>query len=98
MGRDRGGIAHALRSVTARTLVIAVDSDRLFHPNELWNIADNVRGAFYREVHSDHGHDGFLIERDQVARLIREFIDRYRGGHEEYEPGSASNRWVQSIQ
>lgn len=98
VGRDRGGIAHALRSVTARTLVIAVDSDRLFHPNELWNIADNVRGAFYREVHSDHGHDGFLIERDQVARLIREFIDRYRGGHEEYEPGSASNRWVQSIQ
>ena len=30
IGRDRGGIAEALRQITAQSLIVSVDSDRLF--------------------------------------------------------------------
>ncbi len=76
VGRDRGGVREALRSVTAQTLVVAVDSDRLFVPEQVWQIAEDVPGAFYREIHSDHGHDGFLIEHDQMSALLDEFLNQ----------------------
>ncbi len=75
IGRDRGGVREALKRVTARALVVAVDSDRLFFPDQAWEVAEGVRGAFYREIHSDHGHDGFLIEHDQMTRLLDEFLN-----------------------
>ena len=76
IGRDRGGVREALAGVTARTLVIAVDSDRLFDPAQSWQIAEGVAGAYYREIHSDHGHDGFLIESDQMTRVLDEFLNQ----------------------
>ena len=75
VGRDRGGVAQALKAVTARTLVVAVDSDRLFFPEQVWQMASGIPGAFYREIHSDHGHDGFLIEHDQLTSLLNEFLN-----------------------
>ena len=75
VGRDRGGVAEALKSVTARTLAVAVDSDRLFYPEQVWQMASGISGAFYREIHSDHGHDGFLIESDQLTALLDEFLN-----------------------
>lgn len=76
LGRDRGGVANALASITARGLVVAVDSDRLFPPAQSERIAAHVTGAGpVRTVHSDYGHDGFLIEEDRVGALVREFLD-----------------------
>ncbi|MDC4233510.1 homoserine O-acetyltransferase [Actinomyces sp. B33] len=75
VGRDRGGVREALSRVTARTLVVAVDSDRLFFPEQVWQMAAGISGAYYREIHSDHGHDGFLIESDQVTALFDEFLN-----------------------
>lgn len=74
IGRDRGGQREALKRVTAQTLVVAVDSDRLFFPEQVWQMADGIKGAYYREIHSDHGHDGFLIESDQLTALLDEFL------------------------
>ncbi|WP_165217376.1 homoserine O-acetyltransferase [Schaalia sp. ZJ1691] len=74
IGRDRGGQQEALRLVTARTLVIAVDSDRLFSPDQVWQMADGIHGAYYREIHSANGHDGFLIESGQTTGFINEFL------------------------
>lgn len=76
IGRDRGGVSEALRRVAARTLVVAVDSDRLFFPEQSWQIAAGVPGAYYREIHSEHGHDGFLIESDQMSRFLDEFLNQ----------------------
>jgi homoserine O-acetyltransferase len=75
LGRDRGGVRAALGSVTARALVIAVDSDRLFPPAQSERIADGIPGATLRTIHSDYGHDGFLIEEDLVGAYVREFLD-----------------------
>lgn len=76
IGRDRGGSREALGRVTAQTLVVAVDSDRLFYPEQVWQMADGIKNAYYREIHSDHGHDGFLIENDQLTALLDEFLNQ----------------------
>ncbi|WP_237689237.1 homoserine O-acetyltransferase MetX [Cellulomonas fulva] len=75
LGRDRGGVDNALSQVTARGLVIAVDTDRLFPVAQSERIAEHVPGAGpVRVVHSDYGHDGFLIEADQVGAHVADFL------------------------
>ncbi|WP_309135249.1 homoserine O-acetyltransferase [Cellulomonas sp.] len=75
LGRDRGGVEAALAQVTARGLVVAVDSDRLFTPAQSERIAAGVPGAGpVRYVRSPYGHDGFLIEEDQVGALVTDFL------------------------
>ncbi|WP_127358367.1 homoserine O-acetyltransferase MetX [Actinacidiphila soli] len=73
IGRARGGTAAALRRVTARTLVAGVDSDRLYPLSQQAELAAGIPGADrLRVIESPYGHDGFLIETDQVAALVRE--------------------------
>lgn len=75
VGRGRGGVDRALSRVTARALVVAVDTDRLYLPSEADVIAAAVPGADgVRLVRSPYGHDGFLIEADQVGGLVRDFL------------------------
>ncbi|MFH5821944.1 homoserine O-acetyltransferase [Georgenia sp. AZ-5] len=75
VGRDRGGVEAALAQVQAETLVVAVDSDRLFFPAESERIAAAVpRSGPVAYVRSDHGHDGFLVEHDQVAATLGRFL------------------------
>ncbi|AEE44691.1 homoserine O-acetyltransferase [Cellulomonas fimi ATCC 484] len=75
LGRDRGGVAAALAQVTARALVVAVDSDRLFPPAQSERVAAGIPGAGpVATIHSDYGHDGFLIEEDQVGRVVAQFL------------------------
>lgn len=70
VGRGRGGVAQALARITARVAVVAVDSDRLYPPRLSREIADAVPAAGLHTVHSDYGHDGFLIEIEQVGQII----------------------------
>jgi homoserine O-acetyltransferase/O-succinyltransferase len=78
LGRDRGGLAAALRGINAEVLVAGVDSDRLYPIGEQHRLAHllGVKGDRARIVRSPHGHDGFLIERDQVGRMLGELLDR----------------------
>lgn len=73
VGRGRGGLERALGRVRAETLVIGVDSDRLFYPQEVRACAQVIPGAHYVEITSACGHDGFLIESDQVSDAICRF-------------------------
>ncbi|WP_425450796.1 homoserine O-acetyltransferase MetX [Xylanimonas oleitrophica] len=76
LGRDRGGVEAALSQITARTLVVAVDSDRLFPPAQSARVAAWVpRSEGLRIVTSDYGHDGFLIEFDQLGPIVRDFLE-----------------------
>lgn len=78
LGRDRGGVDNALSQITARALVVAVDTDRLFPVAQSERIAAHVPGAGpVRVVHSDFGHDGFLIEEDQVGVLVADFLTEH---------------------
>ncbi len=74
LGRDRGGIDVALRRITAPLTVAVVDSDRLYLPAEGARIATTPTARPMITIHSDHGHDGFLIEADQVAAVVRSAV------------------------
>lgn len=75
VGRDRGGVEAALAQITAEALVLAVDSDRLFFPAESERIARAIPGAGpVGTVRSPYGHDGFLIECQQVEALLGRFL------------------------
>ncbi|WP_083789799.1 homoserine O-acetyltransferase MetX [Thermomonospora curvata] len=75
VGRGRGGMAAALRRVTARTLVAGVDSDRLYPLYQQQELAAGIPGADrLRVIESPAGHDGFLIEIEQVGALIEELL------------------------
>lgn len=77
IGRGRGGTTAALRRVTARTLVAGVDSDRLYPLYQQEEIAAGIPGSDHlRVIGSEFGHDGFLVETDQVAALVRELLPR----------------------
>jgi homoserine O-acetyltransferase len=80
IARDRGSVAAALDAVTARTLVVGIDSDRLFPVEGQEVIAHGIRGNIDGGrpvvIGSQYGHDGFLIEGAligaQLARLLAE--------------------------
>lgn len=74
VGRGRGGMAAALSRVSARTLVIGIDSDRLYTPAQQRNLARAVRGADLRIIPSPYGHDGFLIEHEAMTPLVRQAL------------------------
>ena len=70
-GRRSSGTEAALGAITARTLVVDVDSDRLFLPGQAEQLARCIPDARRRTVASLHGHDGFLIEADQMEAVLR---------------------------
>ncbi|MER6063120.1 homoserine O-acetyltransferase [Streptomyces sp. NPDC001792] len=75
IGRGRGGTRAALSRVTARTLVAGVDSDRLYPLRQQAELAAGIPTADHvRVVESPYGHDGFLIEVEQVAALVSELV------------------------
>ncbi|MGA5627099.1 homoserine O-acetyltransferase MetX [Streptomyces cellulosae] len=75
VGRGRGGVRAALGRVTAPTLVAGGDSDRLYPPSQQAELAAGIPTADApRVVESPYGHDGFLIEVEQVAALVRELL------------------------
>lgn len=75
VGRGRGGIARALARAELPALVAGVDSDRLYPLAQQERLAALLPGAdTARTVVSPYGHDGFLIETDQVGALVRELI------------------------
>lgn len=76
IGRGRGGVDAALRRILAELTVSVVDSDRLFLPaqGELIATAPSARPLVV--MHSDYGHDGFLIEAAAIAGVVREALGR----------------------
>ncbi len=75
VGRGRTSIEAALASVRARTLVVSISSDMLFPPTEQQFLARHISNAQYREIDSDYGHDGFLIETQQLGEILGSFLE-----------------------
>ena len=75
IGRGRGGVAKALQSIEARTLVVAISSDILFPPEAHTPLREHIRGAEYHLIESEFGHDGFLVEHEKLNRIITNFIN-----------------------
>jgi homoserine O-acetyltransferase len=71
VGRHRGGVARALASVTADVTVAGIRSDRLYPLELQQELAALLPGS--RElvvIESQFGHDGFLLEIEQVGAMV----------------------------
>ena len=74
VGRGRGSLADALGRVTALSLILGIDSDRLFPvPDQhliARHISSSLTGSTPVVLESPFGHDGFLIEHAAVGREL----------------------------
>ncbi|WP_114856343.1 homoserine O-acetyltransferase [Brachybacterium sp. YJGR34] len=75
VGRGRGGLEAALGRVRARTLVVAIDSDRLFPPALVDEMAEHIEHVDRHLARSPIGHDAFLTAHPGLAEWISELMD-----------------------
>ncbi len=82
IGEDRGGVEAALARLAAsnvRLTGIGIVDDILYGPRQVRRLVDAAAragvAARYREIRSTKGHDAFLVEWDQLTRLLREALD-----------------------
>ncbi len=73
VGRGRGGVAAALARLEQPALVVGIDTDMLYLPDEMRALAEGLPNGELCWLTSPHGHDAFLIEQDRVLRAVREF-------------------------
>jgi homoserine O-acetyltransferase len=74
LGRSRGSIHEALASIRAKTLVIGIDTDVLYPPEEQEYIARQISGGQFALLKSNYGHDAFLVEYEKLEEIIRPFL------------------------
>lgn len=74
-----GDLVKACSRVRSRVLVVAYDSDMLYPARECRRFAEaiscNGHPVTYVNIPSKFGHDAFLVETDQVGKLIEAFIN-----------------------
>lgn len=77
VGRGRGGIVAALKGVSNPVTVASVTSDRLY-PRELQEELARLipRAGRVEMISSPAGHDGFLIETEQLGAIISAALAR----------------------
>ena len=68
--RGRGSLAEALASYDGALHVAGVTTDRLYPLRLSQEIAAAHDGAVLSVIESRHGHDGFLVETEQVGAVI----------------------------
>ncbi len=73
VARSRGSLEKALATIKAKTLVVGIDTDILFPKEDQELMKKFIPGAELRWLHSDFGHDGFLLEFDALTKVIRDF-------------------------
>eukprot|EP00571_Detonula_confervacea_P009399 CAMPEP_0172327640 /NCGR_PEP_ID=MMETSP1058-20130122/59934_1 /TAXON_ID=83371 /ORGANISM="Detonula confervacea, Strain CCMP 353" /LENGTH=530 /DNA_ID=CAMNT_0013044721 /DNA_START=642 /DNA_END=2234 /DNA_ORIENTATION=+ len=74
IGRGRGSIEQVLSHVEIPVCVLGIDSDVLYPLREQEELVQSMPNAELKIIQSDAGHDGFLLEQDQVAAHIKSFL------------------------
>lgn len=74
VGRGRGGMEEALKILGMPVMVVGIATDIIFTPEEMRRLAGMIPDASYREIESEFGHDGFLVEHDKLNNIIQDFF------------------------
>lgn len=74
VGRGRGGVENALARIKAETTVVGITTDIIFLPEEMRQLTGMIPGAEYHEIQSEFGHDGFLVEHQQLNRILNKDV------------------------
>lgn len=70
VGRHFESIESALSRIQSRAIVVGIASDILFPPSEQEFLADHIPSSSFHTITSIYGHDGFLIETEQLTQII----------------------------
>jgi homoserine O-acetyltransferase len=77
VGRDRGGIASALATVTADVSIVGMSSDWLYPVRLQQELGELIPTSSTVDiVQTISGHDGFLVESEPLGRIVRRALDR----------------------
>lgn len=76
VGRNRGGTEKALKKIKSNTLIVGIQSDILFPKEEQAFLAAHIENSKFVLIDSPYGHDGFLIEFEQLLYLLRQFLGK----------------------
>jgi homoserine O-acetyltransferase len=74
-----GDLVKACSRIQADVLLTSFSSDWLYPPEQVRSLALALaacgRAASYLDIDSRYGHDAFLVETEQVSRLLRAFLN-----------------------
>lgn len=74
VARERGELEDVLGEICVKTLCIGVSSDVRYPVANQKELVKWIPGAVYGEIESEHGHDAFLIEYEQLNLLMGGFL------------------------
>jgi homoserine O-acetyltransferase len=74
IGRGRESVEKALQKINSKALAIGITTDILFPVNEQKLIGEKIPNGDFVEIHSLYGHDGFLLEFEQIQKIIEDFL------------------------
>lgn len=72
--RGRGELEETLGLIPHPTLCIGISTDLLYPCSEVRELARLIPSGRYAEIESIHGHDAFLIEYNQLNRIVAGFL------------------------
>ena len=75
LGRGRGGkLEPVLQSIHQPTLIVGISSDILCPLTEQEFLAHHIPNAQLIEIHSDYGHDGFMVESILISEHLAKWL------------------------
>ena len=72
--RKRGDAKDVLSAIKCNVLVLGITSDYLYPLEEEQLLASLIPHSMFVEINSEYGHDGFLIENEQMSKILSAFL------------------------
>jgi homoserine O-acetyltransferase len=76
VGRKRESAEAALKQINAKALIIGIENDILFPLSEQKYLCEHIPNATMEVITSIYGHDGFLVEFDQLKKIITHYFNK----------------------
>ena len=67
-------VARVLQRIVAKVTVVGMDSDVLYPLYEQVELANGIPGAALHTIVTTHGHDGFLLEHEQLNAIVAKHL------------------------
>ncbi len=77
--KNRGDFSEITSSINATIHIITIPSDLFFKAEENWNTYVDLKlikeNVCISEIKSIHGHDAFLIEYEQLTKILKPIFE-----------------------
>ncbi|KAJ3346660.1 homoserine O- acetyltransferase [Entophlyctis luteolus] len=77
ISRGRGDFHKVLESIEQNALIVGIETDGLFTIAEQYELSEHIPNSEIIIVHSYEGHDGFLLEFEQMNKHLSAFIRKH---------------------